>query len=149
MAKIYVDMDGVLCDYDTAYREQFHSTNNPFPQSRLGFFKELEPMPYAQTAMALLKRKGHDVFILTRPSIKNNHCWSEKAYWIEKNLGYEWLEKLIITCRKGLLCDGKAWLIDDVLHSDAGQQNFDEESKLIWFNERMDWKKIVFQFGAD
>lgn len=147
--KIYVDMDGVLCDYNTAYTQKFDKVLNPYPQSKPGFFLGLEPMPLAKYSMEAMKEAGHDVFILTRPSIKNPHCWSEKAMWIERHLGQEWVKRTIITCRKDLLFDGKAYLIDDVLSSDAGQQVFDAAGKLIWFNERNNWSKIQFSVGAD
>lgn len=147
--RVYVDMDGVLCDYDKAHAQFYDKELNPYPQSHLGFFLHLDPIEGAIEGVTALRRAGHDVFILTRPSVKNPHCWTEKAQWIEKHLGKEWLENIIITCRKDLLCNGSAYLIDDVLHSDAGQQAFDNVNRLIWFTERTNWKKIVFWLGAD
>lgn len=143
-------MDGVLCDYDTAWKDQYDPIDNPFPQSQRGFFANLGNVEDSLEAMKRLLWHGHDPYILTRPSIKNNHCWSEKAAWVEDNLGPEWLERLIITCRKDLLFDGKSYLIDDVLHSNAGQQVFDEAGKLILFNvNTMPWKRVLFILGCD
>ena len=48
MKKLFIDMDGVLCDYFTAYKEGLK--NNPkqvYPKAQTGFFLFLEPMPDA------------------------------------------------------------------------------------------------------
>lgn len=61
-----------------------------------------------------------DVYILTAPSIKNPHCYSEKRIWVEEHLGIEVVNKLIISPNKG------DYLIDDNV-SGKGQENFEGE----------------------
>lgn len=147
--RIYVDMGGVLCDYDKAYNAVYDEVLNPYPQKHPYFFHDLEPIEGAIEGMLALEEAGHDVYILTRPSIKNNHCWSGKAAWIEQHLGFRWLNKLIITCHKDLLFDGSSYLIDDVLCSGAGQQKFAENNKLIWFANGWTWDKVLHTLGAN
>jgi FMN phosphatase YigB (HAD superfamily) len=41
---VFVDMDGVLCDFQTAFnRERLRDPAQPFPQSILGFYRSLMP----------------------------------------------------------------------------------------------------------
>lgn len=145
--RIYVDMDGVLCDYDSAWDRNYSETCQ-YPQSIPGFFKTLDPIEGSIEALKAIA-EIHEVYILTRPSIKNPHCWTEKALWIEKHLGREWLERTIITCRKDLLFDGDSYLVDDVLYSDAGQQVFAKNNKLIWFANGWTWQKVLHILGCD
>jgi len=100
---VYVDMDRVLCDFDSAY----HITKREFPcidypQSIVGFFSGLLSMKGAVEAFKwLASQPEFDVYILTAPSIKNLHCYTEKAKWVRKHLGEEYLHKLIISPNKG------------------------------------------------
>ena len=71
------------------------------------------------------------MFILTAPSIKNSHCYSEKRDWVEKYLGSEIVERLIISAHKGL--NKGHFLIDDNIDG-KGQEYFEGE---------------IIQFGAD
>lgn len=141
--RVYVDMDGVLCDYEKAWSAEYNEDYNRHPQSRVGFFRDLKPLPGAIEGFKALVGAGHDVYILTAPSIKNPHSWSEKAEWIEEYLGYEWLKKLILTRHKELLCDGKAILIDDLNSGKSGQGVWDTAGKLVWLHGSIGWPQIV------
>ena len=101
---IYIDMDGVLCDYYTAYKETLK--NNPdikFPQSQYGFFRNLKPIKNALRSVEyLMRQRIFDVYILTAPSVNNPLCYSEKREWVEKYMGMKMVERLIISPNKGL-----------------------------------------------
>ena len=110
--RIYVDMDGVLCDYNEAkYRTLLRTPENGFPQASYGFFRDMKPIDGALKAYMWL-HENFDTWILTRPSVLNPMCYTEKREWVEKHLGIEICEKLIMCCEKGLLKGD--YLIDDM-----------------------------------
>jgi 5'(3')-deoxyribonucleotidase len=108
---VYVDMDGVLCDYWKRFHE-LESELIRLPQTTFGFYTSLEPIEGAIEAYKQLEEK-YDVWILTRPSYQNPMCYTEKRVWVEKYLGLKAAQKLIICWNKGLLKGD--YLIDDTL----------------------------------
>ncbi|MEM9528789.1 MAG: hypothetical protein AAGA31_19410 [Bacteroidota bacterium] len=143
---VYIDMDGVLCDFVLAYETALAA--NPdikYPQSQYGFFRKLRPMPNAIEAIATLRANPElDVYILTAPSIYNPLCYSEKREWVEDHLGMEMVKRLIISPNKAL-CRGD-YLIDD--HTTGrGQENF--TGRLIHFGSTdfPNWAAVLRLFG--
>ncbi|MFD3396348.1 hypothetical protein ACE41R_05835 [Alteromonas macleodii] len=138
---VYVDMDDVICDYRKAYNvARQEKPEIVYPQSLYGFFADLEPVEGALDAMkALQQSERHDVYILTAPSIYNPLCYTEKRIWVEKWLGYYFVERLIISPNKALL-KGDV-LIDDHINGN-GQERF--EGKLIQFggSDHPDWSSV-------
>lgn len=138
---IYLDMDDTLCDYKSQYQlyqEQFPEVN--FPQSVVGFFEKMLPKQDAiGVAQALFKQENYRVYILTAPSLYNPPCYSEKRLWVEKHLGFEWVERLIIANDKNLLKGD--YLVDDYTEG-RGQEKF--EGELIHFGSEQfpDWKAV-------
>ena len=106
-------MDNTIADFLKLYLDEYSRDSNPYPQSRVGFFAELEIFDGVIDAINKLKETS-DVYFLTRPSIMNKHCYTEKAEWIEKYFGLESLNNLILCCDKSMIkanpCD---ILIDD------------------------------------
>lgn len=140
---LYIDMDGVLCNYSKAYNE--HLERNPeikHPQSQYGFFTNLEPMEYCEHVVPDLMGE-YDVYILTAPSTKNPLSYTEKRVWIEEHFGMELVRKLIMSPNKGLLKGD--YLIDDNWTGN-GQENF--EGELIRFGSDLfpDWYAINNRF---
>lgn len=131
--KLMVDMDGVLCDFAGAFKRE-HSDKVKFPQSRWGFFTNLEPIP-SSIYMVKELMKHFDVWILTRPSYMNPLCYTEKRIWIEKYFGLDFCQKIIICSDKSLVKGD--YLIDDSLTD--GQLDF--EGELIHFGTEdfKDW----------
>lgn len=119
---VYVDMDGTMVDFSSAYKAR--RQENPlvgYPQSEYGFFENLKPFPdMVETMKAMQADIRYEVFILTAPSEKNPLCYTEKRNSIEKLLGFEWLERLIIAPYKGLMIGD--YLIDDM--TGKGQEDF-------------------------
>lgn len=142
---VYVDMDGVLCDFKKAYRS--YKDKYPeveYPQSVKGFFETLEPIEGAIEAInKLIKNTNTDVYILTAPSKRNPLSYMEKRIWVEKYLGFDMVKKLIISPNKALLKGD--YLIDDCI-SGNGQDKF--SGKLIHFGSDSfpDWKKVLKHF---
>lgn len=131
--KLLVDMDGVLCDFAGAFKRE-HSDTVKFPQSRWGFFTNLEPIPNSIYMVKQLM-KHFDVYILTRPSYKNPLCYTEKRIWIEKYFGLEF-------CKNIIMADDKSMVLGDFLVDDSigdGQLKFKGEFIRYGSNEYRDW----------
>lgn len=129
-------MDGVLCNFDKAYlayKKEYPLLD--YPQSLIGFFTRLKPVPGAIEGFKELTQDSElDIYILTAPSTKNLHCYTEKAAWIEKHLGFEWLDKLIITEHKELLLAPGCLLLDDNVEG-KGQEDWLHNNQLLQFGK--------------
>lgn len=143
---VYVDMDDCLCDFRGAYLEQKQKYPEiEFPQSVPGLFKELKPLPDAiDCFLWLTSQEQLDVYILSAPSIKNPHCYSEKRLWVEDHLGFEHVNRLILSPHKNL--SKGDYLIDDNI-SGKGQDLF--EGELIHFGSKKfpDWLSVKSHFN--
>lgn len=143
---IYIDMDDVLCDFFNTYLAALKQHPEiKYPQSQIGFFRDLPPIKNAIESVKYLVAQEHfDVYILTAPSIKNPHCYTEKRLWVENYLGIDMVKKLIISCNKGL--NKGDYLIDDYIEG-KGQENF--EGKILHFGseEYLNWEEIIYYFN--
>lgn len=130
---VYVDMDDVLCDYSGAYQAALTlHPENKYPQSKYGFFANLQAIEGAVDAInALIQSDNYEPYILTAPSICNPFSYTEKRVWVEQYLGFKLVDRLIICSNKGLLKGD--FLIDDNAFG-KGQENF--EGELIHFGSR-------------
>ncbi|XP_048869830.1 5'(3')-deoxyribonucleotidase, mitochondrial-like [Brienomyrus brachyistius] len=76
------------------------------------FFIDLEPLPGSLDALKEMSRmENTDVFICTSPIKQYSFCPFEKFAWIEKHLGWEFVEQTILTRDKTLVSGDL--LIDD------------------------------------
>jgi 5'(3')-deoxyribonucleotidase len=140
MKRIYIDMDGVLVDFEKAHREALRrNPTQPYPQSQLGFFLNLELIKGAVWAVSTLQIY-FDVYFLTAPSTKNPLCYTEKRMSIEKHFGFS-------ACSKLIICENKSLLIGDFLVDDRIDSHKQNEfvGKLIHFGseEFPDWFFVV------
>jgi 5'(3')-deoxyribonucleotidase len=100
---LYIDMDDVLCDYSGAFKLiKDQQPEIKFPQSIPGFFEHLVPMANAIESFLNLSNQ-FDVHILSAPSVFNPLSYTEKRIWVENNLGFDFVHKLILATNKGLL----------------------------------------------
>ena len=138
---IYVDMDDVLCDFTGAHRRELaKNPTMPYPQAQHGFFQRLKPLDGAVEAMkTLYASEGYTPYILTTPSLKNPFSYLEKRVWTEENLGFDFVERLIICPNKSLL---RGDLLIDDNKNGKGQEGF--LGKLIHFGseEFIDWNAV-------
>lgn len=137
--RIYCDMDNTLCDMTTPYLKALK--DNPeikYPQSQYGFFTNLKPIEGAIEAFFILA-KDYDVWILSKPSVMNPLCYTEKRVWVEKYLGYEYCEKLILCCEKGLLKG-------DFLIDDNPWPNFEGKQILFGGQDYPNWRSVLKYF---
>lgn len=139
--KMFVDMDNVLCDFVKLYLEwKKEHPEITFPQSQFGFFSNMEPVPGAVESFKKLE-EYFDVYILTRPSIYNLMCYTEKADWVKRHLGFHVLENLIICCDKSMVKGIEAYLIDDDIK--AGQLDFEGEHIHFKTDKFPDWHSVL------
>jgi len=110
---IYVDMDHVLCGYDEGFlRQQALHPDLQYPQSQPEMYIGLLPLPDAlDTYRWLHDQSSTRVYILSAPSVMNPHSYSEKRLWVERHLGLDIADNLILSSHKGLYRGH--YLIDD------------------------------------
>ncbi|WDI42179.1 5' nucleotidase, NT5C type [Bremerella sp. P1] len=133
-------MDDVLCAYTPAHSRALDDQPGvQFPQSVPGFFRSLAPIDGAIASLNEL-RDLFDVYVLTAPSTRNPHSYSEKRIWIEEHFDYPFTKKLILCPNKGLLKGD--YLVDDHV-TGKGQDAF--EGTLIEFgsNDFPDWHAVL------
>jgi 5'-nucleotidase len=137
--RILVDMDGVIADLEQGFLDKFKIKYPYLPFVQLSnrttfyiredypknihpevesiytapdFFANLPPISGAIDALNEMQQFGHTVKICTSPLTRYQYCVEEKYYWVEKNLGKEWVKNLILTkdkteVRGDLLIDDK------------------------------------------
>ena len=118
---IYVDMDGVLADFESAKNDTPNEVLDAYDgRADLipNFFKDLPLIPGAKEAMKVLN-EHFDVYILSTPPWGNPDAWGHKRLWIGEHFPYLW-KKVILSHNKGLM-KGE-WLIDDSDY--RGQKDF-------------------------
>jgi 5'(3')-deoxyribonucleotidase len=108
---MYIDMDGVLADFDSRkveLEDQGLKLHQIFKHPRA--FADLEPIPGAVEAWNTLQ-KYFETYILSTPPWSNPLAWRQKREWVEQYLGNTTNKKLILCHNKGLLKGD--YLIDD------------------------------------
>lgn len=137
--RLYIDMDEVLCRFikkGLEIKRKF--PNIQYPQSQVGFFSRLEPVEGSIEAVNKLN-DVYDIWILTRPSFFNLHCYTEKAEWIREHLGFEMQKKLILCGNKSLVKGD--YLIDDSITD--GQLEFEGELLQFKTDKFPDWNAVL------
>jgi len=139
MKRIYVDMDDTICNFfGAAYLALKKEPGVKYPQSQYGFFTSLQEIPGAIDGMRKLA-KTYSVWILTRPSVLNPLCYTEKRVWVEEHLGLDWCHKLI-------LCPDKSLLKGDYLIDDCIWKDFEGEQIVYGSEAFPDWKAVMKYF---
>ncbi|KAK7123193.1 hypothetical protein R3I94_020098 [Phoxinus phoxinus] len=114
----YGDMRSDLCDKAISIWE---SKN---------FFMELEPLPGGVEALKeMSKMENTDVFICTSPIKHYSFCPYEKYAWIEKHLGPEFLEQIILTRDKTVV---------------TGDVLIDDKPDILGVEPNPSWEHVLF-----
>ena len=142
MNRVFVDMDGVIVDFDGYVRETGleAGTLKLLP----GTYSKLKAFPDALVGLEMLAELQLDVWIATKPPTGVAHAYAEKADWIIQNLPHL-KRKIIITHDKGLLGDEGDFLIDDRPWK-ANCEKF--RGQLIRFQNGMTWPQAVETIGT-
>ncbi len=114
---IYLDMDGVLADFESGLKYIETSELKKYEKRTLipNYYLKLDLMPGAKDAVEFLL-KHFEVYVLSTAPWKNPSAWSEKRIWLEKEFP-ELKRRLILSHHKNLLLGD--YLIDDMLYHGA------------------------------
>lgn len=111
MNRIFLDMDGVLADFDRLARKLVPDQIKDTP----GAFAQMQPVDGAIAGVRSLIGMGYDVWVATKPATGRAHTYADKATWVFTHLP-ELKRKIVMTHDKGLLGDGGDFLVDDRPH---------------------------------
>ncbi len=140
MARIFIDMDGVIVDFDE-FKTRHNLTGDEVKKQR-GAYLGMSPMPGAIDAVYSLIGMGFEVWIATKPPTGVAYAYSDKAAWIFEYLP-ELKRRIVITHDKGFLGDRGDYLIDDRPH----KANCDQfAGSLLVFKDGMKWPEILDYF---
>lgn len=114
---VYVDMDGVLVDYDG----EMKSRNLTGKELKViqGAYRTMKPFPGAIEAIRKIEALGFYVHLATKipdeiPG-RNLYAATEKLFWVEEHIPDK-VTHMTITSDKGQLGDEDDFIIDDRLH---------------------------------
>jgi hypothetical protein len=142
MNRIFIDMDGVIVDFDGYARNLDQSGDET--KRQLGAYLRMEPMPGAIEAVRSLIAMGFEVWAASKPPTGVAHAYADKAAWIFRHLP-ELRCNLILTHDKGLLGAGGDYLIDD-RPDKASCEKF--VGTLIVFRGGNRWPEILDHFRS-
>ena len=144
MKIIYIDLDGVVADFEKGRSEHPLSTITPYkgrPDKLPGVYENLEPITGAIDAVNyLLNSEDFDVYFLSTAPWDNPEAWTHKRLWVAKYFDEKLIRKrLILSHHKHLLIGD--YLIDDRRFNGAS------EFQGIWLEfgseEIPDWKAVL------
>lgn len=140
---IYVDMDGVLVDFNSGVaqlpddlRKEYEPDFDYVP----GIFATMDPMPGAIDACKILFAK-YEVYFLSAPSRKNPSCYTDKHNWIAFHVGENYAQYMILSRHKHL--QRGDYLIDD-----RPVPNFKGKQLLFGSPEFPDWNAVLNFFNT-
>lgn len=137
MNRVFVDMDGVIVDFD-AYKTA-HGLTGEEVKRRPGAYLAMPAIPGALDAVRSLIGMGFEVWIATKPPTGIPYAYSDKAAWVMQHLP-ELKRRIIITHDKGLLGGVGDFLCDDRPHK-ANCETFAGE--LLRFVDGYHWPQAL------
>lgn len=138
---LYVDMDGVLVNFESGLEKTDQKTLNEFKGHEddiPGIFAKMDPMPGAIEAFNFLS-KHFDIYILTTAPWKNPTALQDKRNWVEKHLSGSAYKRLIISHHKNL--NKGDYIIDD--RKARGVELFEGEHIHFGKNAFPDWESVL------
>lgn len=113
MNRVFVDMDGVIVDFDAF--KQAHRLTGEQVKKMVGAYRMMPPIDGAIEAVRSVIGMGYEVWLATKPPTGIPHAYADKVSWALEYLP-ELRRRIIITHDKGLLGDAGDYLCDDRPH---------------------------------
>lgn len=138
---LYVDLNGVLIDFDSRIKDINAGTLKKYKNSLdsiPNILSGAKPMPGAIEAYKKLYKK-FDTYVLSTASWDSPLFWSDSLEWVKKHLGELAYKRLIITHHKEL--NKGDYLIDDRLKN--GSERFAGELILFGSKRFPDWESVL------
>lgn len=150
MHRIFVDMDGVIVDFERYMRDEGLTSDEV--KVRNGAYLDMPAIPGAIEAVRSLIGMGYEVWIATKPPTGIPWAYSDKAAWVMANIP-ELRRRIIITHDKGLLGDRGDYLIDDRPHKAncnefAGELLHFLNPNIASTSSRFTWPDLLDHFRA-
>jgi 5'(3')-deoxyribonucleotidase len=143
MNRVFVDMDGVIVDFD-AYKTEMCMTGEELKKVR-GAYLRMPAIPGAVAAVRSLIGMGFEVWIATKPPTGIPYAYADKVSWILEHLP-ELKRRIIVTHDKGLLGDDRDYLCDDRPHK-ANCEAF--AGTLLRFVDGYHWPQAIEFFRVE
>ena len=116
MKVLYIDLDGVLADFEKGKGEHPLGKVSPYigrPDKLPNLFLDLDPIDNAiESVMKLFDSKRFDIYFLSTAPWDNPDAWTHKRLWIAKHFDEKIVRKRLILCHHKNLMIGD-YLIDD------------------------------------
>lgn len=143
MNRVFVDLDGVVVDFD-GYKRAADLTSAELKVIP-GAYLNMLPIPGAIEAVRSLIGMGFEVWIATKPPTGVPHAYSDKAAWVMRHIP-ELKRRIIVTHDKGLLGDVGDYLCDDRPHK-ANCERF--AGTLLRFVDGFHWSHALEFFRGE
>lgn len=142
MNRVFVDMDGVIVDFDAYKTAQGLSGDEVKCQP--GAYLAMPAIHGALEAVRSVIGMGFEVWIATKPPTGVTNAYSDKAAWVIQYLP-ELRRRIIVTHDKGLLGDSGDYLCDDRPHK-ANCERF--SGTLLRFMDGYHWPQALEFFRS-
>lgn len=124
MKIIYIDLDGVVADFDKGKNEHPLGNVTPYkgrPEKLPGLFENLDPIKDSiESVNKLLNSDLFDVYFLSTAPWDNPDAWTHKRLWVAKYFDEKIIRKRLILCHHKQLMIGD-YLIDDRRYNGASE----------------------------